>query len=83
VRDCYLDRWLDDTNTRNSERKYFEGNLMYRPEETFHVPTIRFFPQEVFFGNKLSGPQLVSDISKKCVVLYRYDYVKGNQIQQS
>ncbi|MCL4115456.1 UNVERIFIED_CONTAM: hypothetical protein GTU68_053573, partial [Idotea baltica] len=61
--------------TNNAGQQMLYGCQYYRPAETFHLPTRKFFEQEVFKTDKHIGLPLLEVIGK-CVVLSAIDYPK-------
>ncbi|KAB7505112.1 Protein polybromo-1 [Armadillidium nasatum] len=59
----------------NAGQQMLYGCQYYRPAETFHLPTRKFYEQEVFKTEKHMGLPL-SEVVGKCVVLSAVDYPK-------
>ncbi|XP_068230522.1 protein polybromo-1 isoform X3 [Palaemon carinicauda] len=61
--------------TNSEGRQMVYGCLYYRPAETYHQPTRKFFEQEVFKTDKHNAYPL-TDVVGKCYVIPLIDYVK-------
>ncbi|CAG8675827.1 6329_t:CDS:2, partial [Ambispora leptoticha] len=55
-------------------QKRFAGSVFYRPDQTEHPSTMRFFEKEVFKTSVIEEHMLV-DIVGKCFVMHSKDYI--------
>jgi len=67
------------TAFRRTKQKGFIGTPFVRPEQTYHVPTRRFYVNEVF-RTRAAYDYSFEDVTGSCCVLYIRDYVKGTAI---
>ncbi|KAJ1975330.1 hypothetical protein H4R35_003187 [Dimargaris xerosporica] len=59
---------------KSTGKAYFKGVWFYRPEQTYHLPTRMFYPQELFFG--ASADMMPLDGAQgKCYVMPLQTYV--------
>ncbi|KAI9143118.1 hypothetical protein BKA69DRAFT_1037237 [Paraphysoderma sedebokerense] len=56
---------------------YLNGTYFYRPEQTFHPATKKFYVNEVF-KSQSTTVQSLSKVMGKCYVMFLRDYVKGH-----
>ena len=51
-------------------------NVFLYPDQTYHVPTRKFFENEVFKSTQYRDAPL-DDIAGRCCILFVRDYAKG------
>ncbi|KAJ1975783.1 hypothetical protein H4R34_004211, partial [Dimargaris verticillata] len=59
---------------KSTGKAYFKGVWFYRPEQTYHLPTRMFYPQELFFGAATETMPL-DGAQGKCFVMPLQAYI--------
>jgi len=75
---CIERLWIDDDGNSQAAGFYY-----IRPNETFHEPTRKFFPNEVFRFPSSNDPVPIQSIVRPCFVLDIKTYTKGKPISDN
>ncbi len=75
---CIERLWIDDYGIGQASGFYY-----IRPNETFHEPTRKFFPNEVFRFPSSNDPLPISSMVRPCFVFDVNTYCKGKPISDN